>query len=75
MDRARRLDNLLSITGRDDEGCINSFALYLDNLTILGENRVLCHPAVVDNVRVRCPLRSVPSDTSRNGVPSQRKAA
>ena len=35
--RTRHLDNLLSVTGRNAEGFINSFALYLDNLTILGE--------------------------------------
>lgn len=32
--RTRRLDNLLSITGRDDKGRPNSFALYLDGLTV-----------------------------------------
>jgi hypothetical protein len=32
--RARRLENLLSITGRDDEGNPTSLALYLPNLTI-----------------------------------------
>jgi hypothetical protein len=31
--RRRRLDNLLSVTGRDDEGKVNSFALYLDGVT------------------------------------------
>ncbi|MCW2785237.1 MAG: portal protein [Marmoricola sp.] len=35
--RARRLDNLLSITSRDDEGEPTSLALYLDNLTITAE--------------------------------------
>lgn len=35
--RARRLDNLLSITGRDDEGKPTSLALYLDGLTITAE--------------------------------------
>jgi hypothetical protein len=35
--RARRLDNLLSITGRDQEGKPTSFVLYLPNLTIIGE--------------------------------------
>jgi hypothetical protein len=35
--RARRLENLLSITGRDDEGNPSSFALYLDGLTVTGE--------------------------------------
>jgi len=35
--RARRLDSLLSITGRDDEGKPNSLALYLDGLTITAE--------------------------------------
>jgi len=35
--RFRRLDNLLSITGRDDEGKPTSLALYLDNLTITAE--------------------------------------
>lgn len=33
--RTRRLDNLLSITGYDDEGQVSSFALYLDGLTVL----------------------------------------
>lgn len=32
--RARRLDDLLSVTGRDEDGHMNDFALYLDNLTI-----------------------------------------
>lgn len=32
--RRNRLDDLLSITGRDDEGKPNSLALYLDGLTI-----------------------------------------
>lgn len=31
--RRQRLDNLLSITGRDEEGKITSFALYLDGVT------------------------------------------
>lgn len=35
--RTRRLDNLLSITGRDDKGKPTSFALYLDDLTINAE--------------------------------------
>lgn len=35
--RARRLKNLLSITGRDDEGKPNSMALYLDGVTITAE--------------------------------------
>lgn len=35
--RTRRLDNLLSITGRDNDGKVNAFALYLDNLTITAE--------------------------------------
>lgn len=35
--RTRRLDSLLSITGRDDRGMPTSFALYLPNLTITGE--------------------------------------
>lgn len=35
--RARRLDNLLSITSRDDEGQPNGLALYLDNLTIVAD--------------------------------------
>lgn len=35
--RTRRLDNLLSITGRDDEGKPTSLALYLDGVTITGE--------------------------------------
>jgi hypothetical protein len=35
--RSRRLENLLSITGRDDEGKPTSFALYLDGLTLIGE--------------------------------------
>jgi hypothetical protein len=33
--RTRRLDNLLSVTGRDDKGKPTSFALYLPNLTII----------------------------------------
>lgn len=32
--RRRRLDDLLSVTGRDDDGNITEFALYLDGLTI-----------------------------------------
>lgn len=35
--RTRRLDNLLSITDRDDEGKVTAFALYLDNMTITAE--------------------------------------
>lgn len=35
--RTRRLDNLLSITGRDDKGKPTSFALYLPDLTITAE--------------------------------------
>lgn len=35
--RTRRLDNLLSVTDRDDEGRIVGFALYLDGLTIVAE--------------------------------------
>ena len=35
--RRRGLDNLLSITGRDDEGKPNSLALYLDGVTIAAE--------------------------------------
>ncbi len=35
--RARRLENLLSVTGRDDQGSPTSFALYLDGLTITAE--------------------------------------
>lgn len=34
--RRRSLDNLLSVTGRDQEG-VTSFALYLENLTIAAE--------------------------------------
>ncbi len=34
--RTHKLGNLLSITGRDDEGNINSLALYLDGKTITG---------------------------------------
>jgi hypothetical protein len=34
--RTRRLDNLLSITGRDDRGQPTSFALYLENRTVTG---------------------------------------
>jgi hypothetical protein len=32
--RTRRLDNLLSVLGRDDEGRVSELALYLPNLTI-----------------------------------------
>jgi hypothetical protein len=35
--RTRRLDNLLSITARDEEGKPNALALYLPNLTIVAE--------------------------------------
>jgi hypothetical protein len=35
--RARKLDDLLSITSRDDEGHPNGLALYLDNLTIVAD--------------------------------------
>lgn len=35
--RTRHLDNFLSITGRDERGKVNAFALYLDNLTISAE--------------------------------------
>lgn len=35
--RSRRLDNLLSVTGRDAEGDVSSLALYLDGLTITAE--------------------------------------
>ena len=35
--RTRRLDNLLSITGRDDQGDPTSLALYLPNLTITAD--------------------------------------
>jgi hypothetical protein len=35
--RRQRLDNLLSITGRDDEGQTTSFALYLDGVTYTAE--------------------------------------
>lgn len=35
--RSRRLDNLLSVTGRDTEGRVSSLALYLDGLTITAE--------------------------------------
>lgn len=35
--RKRRLDNLLSITGCDDEGKVNSLALYLDGSTITAQ--------------------------------------
>lgn len=34
--RRRRMDNLLSILSRDDEGRITGFALYLDGLTVTG---------------------------------------
>lgn len=36
--RARRLRNLLSITGRDDQGNPNSLTLYLDGVTITAVN-------------------------------------
>lgn len=35
--RTRRLDDVLSITGRDDEGFPTSLALYLDGMTITAE--------------------------------------
>lgn len=35
--RTRRLDNLLSITSRDDEGTPTSFALYLPDVTVTAE--------------------------------------
>jgi hypothetical protein len=35
--RARRLDDLLSVTGRDDKGKVTSLALYFDGLTITAE--------------------------------------
>jgi hypothetical protein len=35
--RRQRLDNLLSITGRDAEGKVTAFALYLDRLTVTAE--------------------------------------
>ena len=35
--RTRRLDNLLSVTGRDDQGDITDFVLYLDGVTIPAE--------------------------------------
>jgi hypothetical protein len=35
--RKRRLDNLLSITGRDGDGKVTSLALYLDGVTITAE--------------------------------------
>lgn len=35
--RRRGLDNLLSITGRDGEGQVTAFALYLDGQTVTGE--------------------------------------
>lgn len=35
--RTRRLDNLLSITSRDAKGKVDGFALYLYNLTIIGD--------------------------------------
>ncbi len=35
--RTRGLDNLVSVTGRDDKGKVNGFALYLYNLTITGD--------------------------------------
>lgn len=34
--RRRRMDNLLSVTDRDDEGKITEFALYLDGITVTG---------------------------------------
>lgn len=34
--RRRRLDDLLSVTGRDDEGRVSSLALYLDGETYIG---------------------------------------
>jgi hypothetical protein len=36
--RARRLRNLLSITGRDDKGKPTSLALYLDGVTVVAED-------------------------------------
>lgn len=39
--RTRRMDNLLSITGRDSEGRPTEFALYLDGVTITGEKTAL----------------------------------
>lgn len=35
--RTRRLDSLLSVMARDDNGKVSSFALYLPNLTIIAE--------------------------------------
>lgn len=35
--RRRRMDNLLSVLGRDEAGHVTEFALYLDGLTITGE--------------------------------------
>lgn len=35
--RAQRLDNLLSVLGRDDDGNVNALALYLDGVTITAE--------------------------------------
>jgi hypothetical protein len=35
--RRRRLDNLLSITSRDEEGAPDGFALYLDGLTVTAD--------------------------------------
>ena len=35
--RTRRLDNLLSVTGRDDDGQVTALALYLDGRTITAE--------------------------------------
>jgi hypothetical protein len=35
--RRRRLDNLLSVTGRDDDGRVTALALYLDGRTIVAE--------------------------------------
>lgn len=35
--RRRQLENLLSVTGRDDEGTVTGLALYLDGLTITAD--------------------------------------
>jgi len=35
--RRRRMDNLLSVLDRDNEGRITEFALYLDNVTVTGK--------------------------------------
>jgi len=35
--RKWRLDNLLSVTGRDGDGRVNALALYLDGVTVTGE--------------------------------------